>query len=147
MPRKSPVSVCLDAYAILCWMQDEPGADEVERHLAAGVQDEASRCAISVVNLGEVYYRIGRSRGLGEAEDFWSDVHAGLLPFQVVEVTRNRVRRAAALKARYAIAYADAFAIQLALERGLPLLTGDPEMKVVERREPLEILWLGPDSG
>lgn len=61
---------------------------------------------------------------------------------QPVEATRRRVRASAALKARYAIAFADAFAIQLALERGLTLLTGDPEMEAVEREEPVEILWL-----
>lgn len=66
----------------------------------------------------------------------------GGLPIQPVEATRRRVREASGLKARYAIAFADAFAIQLAIERRLPLLTGDPEIETVERSEPLEIHWL-----
>jgi predicted nucleic acid-binding protein len=138
------VSACLDAYAILCWLQDEPGAELVERHLTAGARDLGSRCPMSVINLGEVFYRLGRTRGLAEAEAFWEDVRRGEVPVRVVESTRKRVREAAALKARYPIAYADAFAIQLALERGLPLLTGDPEIKSVEGKEPLELHWLGP---
>jgi len=36
----------------------------------------------------------------------------------------------------------DAFAIELALDRSLPLVTGDPEMKAVENQEELEIRWL-----
>lgn len=141
------MSACLDAYAILCWLQDEPGADIVDQHLSEGDRDKANRCPTSVINLGEVFYRIGKTRGLAQAEEFWDDVHSGLIPLQVVEVTRNRVRKAAALKARYAIAYADAFAIQLAQERGLPLVTGDPEIKAVEEQESLDIVWLGAEPG
>lgn len=137
------MSACLDAFAILAWLQSEAGADVVENYLAAGAENEAERCPVSVINLGEVFYRIGRTRSLAEAEELWEDVHSGLWPVQVVEVTRNRVRRAAALKARYAIAYADAFAIQLAQERNLPLVTGDPEMKAVEEQESVDIVWLG----
>lgn len=83
-----------------------------------------------------------RVRGGEAAAGFWDDALRGVIPVEPIEVTRRRVREAAALKARYAIAFADAFAIQLAIERALPLLTGDPEMVAVERSEPLEILWL-----
>ncbi|HEX2164739.1 MAG TPA: PIN domain-containing protein [Thermoanaerobaculia bacterium] len=118
-------------------MQNEPGAEVVEREFASG-----ERCAISLINLGEVFYRLARVQGGQAAADFWDEALRGVVPLEPIEVTRRRVREAASLKARYAIAFADAFAIQLAIERGLPLLTGDPEMVAVERSEPLEILWL-----
>lgn len=136
------MSVCLDAFALLCWLQDEPGAEVVEGHLDAGSGAPEARPSVSLVNLGEVYYRLARARGKEAAEGFWRDAVRGAIPIQPVTVTRGRVLQAARLKARYRIAYADAFAIELALDRALPLLTGDPEMESVEGREPLEIRWL-----
>jgi uncharacterized protein len=136
------VSVCLDAYALLCWLQDEPGAEVVERYLAAGEEAAATRCPISLINLGEVFYRLRRTAGDDAAAGFWKDALRGVIPVRPVEVTRTRVREAAALKGRYPIAFADAFAIQLAVDQQLPLLTGDPEMKAIEGREALEIVWL-----
>lgn len=141
------MSACLDAFAILCWLQEEPGAELVDRHLSAGAREGGTRCPISVINLGEVFYRIGRTKGITEAEAFWEDVRQGEVPVRVVESTRRRVRQAAALKARHLIAYADAFAIQLALETHLPLLTGDPEIKSIEAKESLKLLWLGLGPG
>lgn len=136
------MSVCLDAFALLCWLQDEPGAEVVERYLAAGSAEPEDRPPISLMNLGEVFYRLARTRGLEAADGFWSEVVRGVIPVRPVTVTRGRVLEAAKLKARYRIAYADAFAIELARDRALPLLTGDPEMKAVEDREPVEIRWL-----
>jgi uncharacterized protein len=107
-----------------------------------GQAEDGVRCPISLINLGEVFYRLARSQGVEAASRFWDDALRGGLPIHPIEATRRRVREAAGLKARYAIAFADAFAIQLAIERRLPLLTGDPEMEAVERSEPLEIRWL-----
>jgi uncharacterized protein len=136
------VTACLDSFALLCWLRDEPGAEIVATHLAAAQSGETARCPISLINLGEVFYRLHRLQGAEIAEGFWSDALAGVLPLQPVEPTRRRVREAAALKARYPIAFADAFAVQLAMERGLPLLTGDPEIEAVEGREAVEVRWL-----
>jgi predicted nucleic acid-binding protein len=49
----------------------------------------------------------------------------GTLPVSVKDATRRRVRRAAELKSRHAIAYADAFAIATAVEFNAILLTGE----------------------
>jgi predicted nucleic acid-binding protein len=136
------VSICLDAFALLCWLQDEPGAELVEGYLAAGSAEPESRPRISLMNLGEVFYRLARTRGREAAEDFWSEIHSGAIPVRPVAVTRSRVLEAAKLKARYRIAYADAFAIELARDHALPLLTGDPEMRAIENQEPVELRWL-----
>ena len=47
---------------------------------------------------------------------------------------------AARLKARYAISYADAFAVALAQELGAPVVTGDTEFEQVESL--IDVLWL-----
>jgi ribonuclease VapC len=137
------MSVCLDAFALLAWLQDEPGAGEVEGYLRLAAEDTAFSCYLSTINLGEVFYRLLRVRGREEAEAFWEDVRQGSLPVTLVESTRNRVREAARIKGRYPVAYADAFAAQTAREKGVPLITGDPELKVLEREGVISLVWLG----
>lgn len=135
------MSVCLDAFALLSWLQDEPGADQVEEFLERAITQKEFRCWISWINLGEVYYRLSRARGMDEADAFWRDVRRSI-PITPVGVTARRVLEAARLKARYAIALADAFAVQLAREMDLPLVTGDPEIRVLEERGILQVIWL-----
>jgi predicted nucleic acid-binding protein len=137
------MSICLDAFALLVWLQDESGAGEVERYLRRAADDAGFRCYLSTINLGEVFYRLFRARGREEAEGFWEDVRQGSLPITLVESTRNRVREAARLKGRYPVAYADAFAAQTAREKGVPLITGDPELRVLEKEGVISLVWLG----
>lgn len=136
------MSVCLDAFAFLAWLQDEPGADQVEGFMERGVNEEAFVCYLSTINLGEIFYRLYRLRGADEAETFWDDVRRQSLPITLLEPTRARIREAARLKGRYPIAYADAFAAQAAREKNVPLVTDDPELRVLESEGLISILWL-----
>ncbi len=134
-------SACLDAFAWLAWLQDEPGAAAVQRWLD---EAEAARaeCVTSIINLGEAYYRLVRVDRRDEAESLWRMALRGTLPVSVKDATRRRVRRAAELKSRHAIAYADAFAIATAVEFGAILLTGDPEIGRLEGEQNLRVEWL-----
>jgi len=138
---KRSARFCLDAFAWLAWLQDEPGAAAVQRRL-----DEAERghaeCVTSIINLGEAYYRLVRVERRDQAESLWRMALRGTLPVSVKEATRPRVRRAAELKASHAIAYADAFAVATALEFRATLLTGDPEIKPLEGKQDLDVEWL-----
>ena len=138
---KRSARFCLDAFAWLAWLQDEPGAPAVQRCL-----DEAERghaeCVTSIINLGEAYYRLIRVERREEAEALWRMALRRTLPVVVKEATRPRVRRAAELKASHAIAYADAFAVTTALEFRATLLTGDPEIKPLEGEQDLQVQWL-----
>jgi hypothetical protein len=59
----------LDAWAFLAFLQkEEPAASRVRRLLLEGV-DQKVKLLLSIVNLGEVYYRVGRSQGRGEADE------------------------------------------------------------------------------
>ena len=137
------MSVCLDAIALLAWLQDELGAGDVENYLSRAEKEEEFSCYLSTINLGEVFYRLVRVRGLEEAEVFWEDVRRGSLPVNLVEPTRRRVREAARLKGQYPIAFADAFAAQAAREKKVPLVTGDRELKVLESEGVVSLFWLG----
>ena len=138
------MSTCLDAFALLAWLQDEPGADLVEDALQQAAEGkDGYRCFLSTINLGEVYYRLFHLRGMDDADNFWEDARKGILPVTLVVPTPTRIRAAARLKAKYPIAYADAFAAQLAQEKQVPLLTGDPELKTLEHAGILTLVWLG----
>lgn len=54
-------------------------------------------------------------------------------------VDRKLVQEAAMLKARYPVAYADAFAAATARALNLPVVTGDPEFRRLETE--VEVLW------
>ena len=85
---------CLDAFAWLAWLQDEPGAAAVQRWL-----DEAdagrAECVTSVINLGEAFLRLVRVERRDAAESLWRMAMRGTLPVSVKDATRQRVRRAA----------------------------------------------------
>ncbi|MBC7226911.1 MAG: type II toxin-antitoxin system VapC family toxin [Thermoflexales bacterium] len=135
------MSVCLDAFALLAWLQEEPGTDLVDDFLNRAASKTEFRCYMSWINLGEVYYRLFRARGPEEADAFWIDARR-TLPLSLVEVTAKRVLEAGRLKARYPIAFADAFAVQLAREMDLPLVTGDPEIQGLAKEGLLQVIWL-----
>jgi uncharacterized protein len=132
---------CLDAFAWLAWLQDEPGAAAVQHWL-----DEAdaarAECITSIINLGEAYYRLLRVGRSDEAEALWRMALRGTLPVSVKDATRRRVRLAAELKSKHPIAYADAFAVATAVEFKATLLTGDPEIEPLEGEQNLQVEWL-----
>jgi predicted nucleic acid-binding protein len=108
----------LDSWAVIALLSGEGAAEEVR----CAIEDGAF---ISWVNLSEVLYvesrRVGSERATTAVESLAAQVVAelpdGALFFE-----------AAAVKAEGGVAFADAFAIATAERKGLPLLTGDPEI-------------------
>jgi predicted nucleic acid-binding protein len=99
-----------------------------------------------LINLGEVYYIIGRESGIQDAER----ARRRLLeeaPIRFEPARQDLVFRAAKLKMKYSFSYADAFAAALALQLKGFLLTGDPEMRRLEEAEGLKIKWLTREEG
>lgn len=140
--RAASDGLILDSWAVLAWMQDEPAAEAVDQwfeEAATGTRD--LRC--SVINAGEVFYQLVRAGKLLEADRFWRGLVRGEAPLRVVAATIPRVKRAAAIKARYPMADADAFAVALAVELGWPLVTGDPEIRRAEADGVVRLHWLG----
>jgi predicted nucleic acid-binding protein len=132
---------CLDAFAWLAWLQDEPGAAAVQRWLDGSAAARAE-CITSIMNLGEAYYRLVRVGRSDAADTLWRMALQGTLPVSVKDATRRRVRRAAEWKSKHSIAYADAFAVATAVEFNAILLTGDPEIEPLEGEENLKVEWL-----
>lgn len=130
------MSVCLDSWAILAWLDGEqPALDRVD-----GLVE--TRPVVSWINLVEVYYRLERDHGRGLADSTLSELRAVLSPDLPGTA---RMIEAARLKARAPIALGDCFAAVTAAAHGLVLLTGDPELLQLDRL-PCEIEDLRPPA-
>ena len=128
----------LDAWAILALLQgEETAASRVKQLL-----EEASRGDIelflSIINLGEVIYRIGKERGEDEADETLGQL--GRLPMTVLPASEEAVFAAVRLKMHHSISYADAFAAAASEALGASLVTGDPELLQLEGRLTVEKL-------
>lgn len=127
-----------DSWAILAYLQgEEPAAGRVSLRLEDAYQKRVEIC-ISIINLGEVYYRIGKVLGAQRAEDVLNDL--GSLPIQIIPADNELVLRAARWKMRHPISYADAFAIATAEKLNATLVTGDPELLALKDIISLEAL-------
>lgn len=113
------MSACLDASAVISWLQDDPGADAVGAALAQG------RPCMSWINAGEVHYVVSRRQSHAAADRLLAQLRADV---DLIDATPSRVRAAAAVKAAHRMSYADCFAVAAAIEKRLPLLTTDPEI-------------------
>ncbi len=121
----------LDAWAILAFLQgEEPAASRV-REVIEGAQDGTARLFISIVNIGEVYYRVGKTRTPKEANSVLTDLY--LLPMEIISADDDTVLDAARFKMAHVLSYADAFAAVTAQQKDATLLTGDPELIALKR--------------
>jgi predicted nucleic acid-binding protein len=113
------VSVCLDSWAILAWLDgEEPALSRLDGLIE-------SRPVVSWVNLVEVYYRVERDHGRQAADEILSSLRRSMAPDLPGTA---RMIDAARLKSRAALALADCFAAATAAAHDLVLLTGDPEL-------------------
>ncbi|MBP7866633.1 MAG: type II toxin-antitoxin system VapC family toxin [Acidobacteria bacterium] len=134
----TPPTFVLDAWALLAFLQgEEPAAARVAFLLRAHADSQAE-LFVSVINLGEVFYRLGRTVGVSAAERVMEDIRE--MGLNVLPADEATVFHAARLKALHRISYADAFAAAAAESRGGTLVTGDAELKAVDWPFPLEFL-------
>lgn len=122
------MSVCLDSWAVLAWLDGEQPAqrriDELLDH----------RPLINWVNAVEVYYRVERDHGREEADEVLASMRK---VFELELPGTTLMVETARLKATIPIALGDCFAVATARARKLTLLTGDPE--ILDRDVPCAI--------
>jgi predicted nucleic acid-binding protein len=115
----------LDANALIALFEGrQPAAERVRKVLAEASRSDAPLW-MSAVNWGEVFYTEWRWHGESKAREAEMNLHR--LPILVITVDLDRATRAAALKQRHNLGYADSFAAELAIERSAWLVTADPE--------------------
>lgn len=127
----------LDSFAVLALLGRESGSAEVKELLQRAKRAEI-RLLMTWVNVGEVAYIVERRWGKRQVYQAIGTLEATAIEF--VPVGRELALRAAEIKARYPLAYADAFAAALAVDEGGILVTGDPEFESLENLLPIR--WL-----
>lgn len=115
----------LDANALISFVEERPGSALKVRDLMAVASQQDTPLMISAVNWGEVFYIAWRHHGEARARE--TEARLLQMPIVVIGVERERAIRAAALKQKHGLGFADAFAAELAMERGAWLVTADPE--------------------
>jgi PIN domain nuclease of toxin-antitoxin system len=104
----------VDASVVLAWLQDEPGADEAERHLVDGI--------IGAANWSEV---LQKARQHGADAELVARLIASF-GLEVADITRQDGERAAALWRRGSgLSLADRLCLALGLRLGAAVVTAD----------------------
>lgn len=119
----------LDANALIGFLEDREGSAAKIEKLLDQALDAGIPLIMSAVNWGEVFYVIWRNEGERRALQVERDVQD--LSLVIIGADRDRATRAAALKQKHNLGYADSFAAELAIERGATLVTADPEFSRV----------------
>jgi predicted nucleic acid-binding protein len=127
----------LDSFALFALLRSEKSQARVAE-LIAQAQSGSVTLHLSLINWSELLYITERERDALAAQRLKQNIDK--MPIALVEVNRARVEAAAHIKSQYAVSYADAFAIALTQELNATLVTGDPEIKSVERV--ISVLWL-----
>lgn len=121
----TPRRYVLDANALTGFFEDrDVTAAKVERLLVEAMR-QSLPLFMSAVNWGEVFYVAWRRHGEAQARQIESETRD--MPLVVISADLDRATRAAALKQKHNLGYADSFAAELAMERGATLVTADPE--------------------
>lgn len=126
----------LDAFALLAYFKNEPGAARVEQLLHEASQT-GQDLLMTVINLGEVVYRTMRQSDIERAKEALGKIRQH--PITLVDVDEELALEAAALKGTYRISYADCIAATLAQRLGATLVTGDDGFRQVPD---LHVEWL-----
>jgi predicted nucleic acid-binding protein len=123
--------VVLDAWAVLAFLQREGQAAAMMRRLLRRAVRGNVQLRMSVINLGEVYYRLIQIAGPEQANVRLQQLRR--LPIDMLPAREPLALSAARIKAAYPISYADAFAIATAKAEKARLATGDSEILALPR--------------
>lgn len=127
----------LDAYALMAFFEDEPGGKEVEKLIAKATGGRL-RLLMSVVNLGEVWYSIGREYSTEAADQHIQTVQA--MPIEILPTDWELTYQAAQFKIDGKLSYGNCFAAALAHTRDAELVTGDKEFTSIEKK--ISVKWI-----
>jgi ribonuclease VapC len=128
----------LDSSAVLRYFDDGAGADRVEEILSACAGWQAN-LFVSAVQWGEIAGKLRKRFGTSDE----TRILSGLVPSEatIVSATADRAVHAADLKVDRNIAYADAFALELAMDSpDHVLVTADFGFKAVDDLARIEFL-------
>ncbi len=132
--------IVLDASAVMTFLEDRRGAAKVEDLISLAIQGK-KELLMSVVNWGEVYYSVWRTRGERPALAVLAEI--AQLPIEIVDADLQLTKLAAEFRAQYRLPYADCFAASLALQHKAALATSDKDFAQIQKK--LLIVWVNSD--
>jgi predicted nucleic acid-binding protein len=120
--------IVFDSYALIALFRQEPGYEFV-RDLLIKIANDESEGFISAINVGEIFYMICRKSNSKNAEAAIAAIKQ--MPVEIIEPSLEICLHAAAIKAKYSLSYADAFAAALTINKKAVLITGDDEFEAL----------------
>jgi ribonuclease VapC len=132
----APLIYAIDAQPLVAWVRKEAAYPLVEA-IARKAQSGEVELRLTSVNAGEVVYGVERALGAVASQRTLQLVQETT---EIQWVDLELAARAAWIKLRSGIGYADCFAAALAHRDGAPLITGDPDFRRVE--DLISIAWL-----
>ena len=129
----------LDSYAMLAYFRNEEGREKVEQLLNEAVA-EKHELYMTCINAGEVYYIAYRKDGADKAALVWKALQQ--FPIHISEVDMAFTHKAAHIKSRYKLSYADSFAAALAISKKAVLITGDDEFEALVGESGFKVKYL-----
>jgi predicted nucleic acid-binding protein len=126
----------LDANALIHFFRRTPGFLQV-RGLIQQAKEGRAHLAISVVNLGEVFYVLAHYFGVEEARRCILETQKSVT---TISISDEMALDAALLRYQYKLGYADCFAAELAMRTGATLVTADADFAKLGKR--LKVLAL-----
>jgi predicted nucleic acid-binding protein len=132
-----PASKVIDSWAMVAWVQDERGGSAFEAFLLKADAGNL-QLLMSWYNVAETFYTVAKRKKLSVAEEFLTRLPS--LPIRLVLPDEDGILAAARVKASFAVALGDAFAIALAQSEGASVITGDPEIR---RCKLVPVDWVG----
>jgi ribonuclease VapC len=130
-------TLVLDSHALMKYFEREENWEKVAEMLQEAM-DQKYRLLLSVVNWGEIYYITRREYDEEDAEKVLRALRN--MPIEVKDADKETTLEAAKLKAAGGLSYADCFAAALAMKKKCELVTGDKELKQVEKG--VRIRWI-----
>jgi predicted nucleic acid-binding protein len=127
----------LDASALIAFLQRTPAAYRVNG-LLKEARLERAMVLMSAVNYGEVYGLILREYGPERTLTILQALKP--LAVELLDATPLRACRAADLKVKHNLHYADSFAAALAIEHKATLVTSDSDFRKLGHAFP--VVWL-----
>ncbi|GHV09032.1 hypothetical protein FACS189485_21200 [Spirochaetia bacterium] len=132
---------CLDACALIAFLNDEDGSDKVDDLLDKAETGKIT-LFMSKVQLLEVYYDRIYTTGIEAAKERVLSILAE--PITIIDtITDNVLYEAGRFKTSYDMSLADSIGVATSGELGAAFVTSDhTELETVEQHEPISFLWL-----
>jgi predicted nucleic acid-binding protein len=110
----------------MTFFENRPGAEKVEELIQLAI-DGKRELLMSVINWGEIYYSVWRTKGPGVALKVVADI--AQLPIELVDAGYDLTKLAAELHAQHKLSYFDCFAAALAKRSKAELATADKDFE------------------